>query len=89
MLSTTQLERRVKGFSSHRRIQIMLLLDSEPGISLLDIAEKTKTNFKTSAEHTRRLRLAGMITKKYRGNMIAHKLSSRGQTVLRFLRTLE
>ena len=89
MLSTTQLERRVKGFSSHRRIQIMLLLDSEPGISLLDIAEKTKTNFKTAAEHTRRLRLAGMITKKYRGNMIAHKLSPRGQTVLRFLRTLE
>ena len=89
MLSTTQLERRVKGFSSHRRIQIMLLLDNEPGISLLDIAEKTKTNFKTAAEHTRRLRLAGMITKKYRGNMIAHKLSPRGQTVLRFLRTLE
>ncbi len=89
MLSTSQLERRVKGFSSHRRIQIMVLLDSEPGLSLLDIAEKTKTNFKTVAEHTRRLRLAGMITKKYKGNMVAHKLSSRGQTVLKFLRTLE
>lgn len=89
MLSTTQLERRVKGFSNHRRIQIMILLDSQPGLSLLDIAEETKTNFKTIAEHTRRLRLAGMITKKYKGNMVAHKLSPRGQTVLKFLRTLE
>lgn len=67
----------------------MLLLDGESGLSLLDIAEKTKTNFKTIAEHTRRLRLAGMITKKYKGNIVAHKLSLRGQTVLKFLRTLE
>lgn len=89
MLSTTQLEHRVKGFSSHRRIQIMFLLDNEPGLSLLDIAEKTKTNLKTTAEHTRRLHIAGMITKKYKGNIVAHKLTSRGHDALKFLRKLK
>lgn len=89
MLSFGQLEKHVKGFSNHRRIQMMDLLTKEPGLSLLDIAEKLKINFKTAGDHTRRLHHAGLITKKHRSAAIAHGLSPRGKIVLKFLRTLE
>jgi DNA-binding transcriptional ArsR family regulator len=84
-----KLERIVRGFSNHRRIQILELLEKEPELSVIDIAEKLEINLKTASEHTRRLTIAGLIMKRAEGASIRHRLTDRGRKVLMFLRTLE
>lgn len=79
----------MKGVANHRRISILLLLERNPGLSLLDIAELLKWNFKTTADHVRRLATAGLVSKGRHTGSVPHKLTKRGQVVLKFLRTLE
>ena len=89
MLKTRQLERIVKGFANHRRIQIMELLDNNPGLSLIDISTRLKINIKTASEHIRRLTIPGLLFKRNRGNNVLHNLSPLGLSILKFLRKLE
>lgn len=89
MLKTRRLERIVKGFANHRRIQIMELLDNNPELSLIDISTKLKVNIKTASEHIRRLTIPGLILKRNRANNVLHKLSPLGLVILKFLRKLE
>jgi len=84
-----KLERLVRGFSNHRRIEIMDLLDREPELSVIDIAERLNINFKTASEHIRRLAIAGLVLKRSAGNTVRHKLTDQGKGILKFLRTLE
>jgi len=84
-----QLERIVRGFSNHRRIEILRLLEKYPELSVIEISEKLDVNFKTVAEHIRRLTIAGFLMKKSSGASIRHRLTKRGEKVLKFLRTLE
>lgn len=89
MFTPRQTERIVKGFSNHTRIKMITLLDSNPELSVLEISLKLKINHKTASEHLRRLTIAGLILKQNRGNSVLHKLSPRGISILKFLRTLE
>jgi DNA-binding transcriptional ArsR family regulator len=82
-------ERIVKGFANHRRIEILDLLNHEPDLSLFQISEKLNINLKTASEHTSRLLHAGLIYKKYKGRQVIHKLSSSGSIILTFCRKLE
>ncbi|MBU4536634.1 winged helix-turn-helix domain-containing protein [Patescibacteria group bacterium] len=84
-----QLERLVKGFSNHRRIQIMELLKKEPELSVLDIADELEVNFKTIAHHIKSLAMAGLVLKRYDNHSVRHKLTKNGEQILKFLRTLE
>jgi predicted ArsR family transcriptional regulator len=84
-----RLERIVRGFSNHRRIEILELLDSRPQLSLTDIAARLGINFKTAFEHVRRLASAELITKRAKGPAVLHAVSPLGKRVLMFLRTLE
>jgi len=84
-----QLERIVRGFSNHRRIEILELLAKQPELSVIEISEKLKINFKTGSEHIRRLAIAGLVIKRSAGNSVRHKLTDRGEGILKFLRTLE
>lgn len=87
--SYRQLERIVKGFANHRRIQILELLKKEPELSVTEVAEKLNINFKTASEHIRRLAIAGLVLKRSDGINIRHKLTDRAEDILRFLRILE
>ncbi len=89
MLKKRVLERLVRSFSNHRRIQILDLLDKNPELSVSEIAYMLKINIKTASEHIRRLTIAGLIMKKSQGKAIRHKLTHRGINILIFLRTLE
>ncbi|OHA08871.1 MAG: hypothetical protein A3B37_00675 [Candidatus Sungbacteria bacterium RIFCSPLOWO2_01_FULL_59_16] len=89
MKPTRHLERIVKGFSNHRRIEIMHLLSRAPELSLSEIAEALKINFKTASEHVRRLSHADLVMKRYEGASVRHALTKRGILILKFLRTLE
>ncbi len=84
-----QLERVTKGFANHRRIQIMELLAKEPELSVEEITERLEINYKTAADHVRRLAIAGLIMKRSDGFSVRQKLTPRGETILAFLRRLE
>ncbi len=79
----------VKGVSNHRRIEILYLLDENSGLSVEEIAGLCKAGYKTIAVHIRRLTTSGLISKKYYGRRVEHRITDRGKFVLTFLRTLE
>ena len=89
MKKPRQLERVVKGFANHRRIEIMLLLEKTPELSLIEISENLDINFKTASEHIRRLAIAGLVMKRNAGASVRHALTEDGKLILKFLRTLE
>lgn len=89
MLKTRSLERTVKGFANHRRIQILELLEKEPELSLADISAKLKVNIKTASEHIIKLAISGLVLKRNRANNVLHKVSPKGLGILEFLRKLE
>ena len=89
MLKPRQLEKIIKGFSNHRRIEVLTLLNATPELSLLNIAEELKINFRTAWEHVRRLVIAGLILKRHEGHVVHHALSPAGKYILKFLKTLE
>ncbi len=82
-----KLERHFKGVANHRRIQILLMVAKDPGLTLLDIVDRTRGNLKTIAEHTRRLTLAGLIEKTYSGREVEHKLTPYGRQFTSFIET--
>ena len=87
--TTRKLERVVKGFANHRRIEILMLLEKEPELSVTEIAASLNINFKTASEHIRRLAIAGLVLKRNEGNAVRHVPSATGVSILKFLRTLE
>ena len=88
-LDYRKLERLVRGFSNHRRIETMELLEAEPELSVVEIAQSLRINMKTASEHIRRLSIAGLVLKRSDAASIRHKLTSRANLTLKFLRTLE
>lgn len=84
-----QMERHLKGMSNHYRIGILMLIAENEGITLEDIVSALKANEKTLGEHTRRLYVAGLINKKYRGNFVEHSLSPYGKTFVQFLKSFQ
>ncbi len=89
MKNYRKLEKTVRGFSNHRRIQILELIKKKPELSALDISEEVKINYKTAADHIRRLTLAGLVMKRSQGQEVCHKITPLGANILMFLRTLE
>ena len=87
--SPLQLQAIVRGFANHRRIQMLTLLGGHPELSLLEVAGRLRVNLKTASEHLRRLSVSGLVMKRAAGTAVRHKLTPRGQAVLKFLRTLE
>ena len=82
-----QLERHFKGIANHRRLEILYLINGSEGITLDEIAYRLKCNLKTIAEHTKRLTHAGLVTKKYKGRNVCHRLSDLGKEILKFVET--
>lgn len=83
------MERHLKGMANHYRIEVLLCVDACGKLTLEQIVEKLQGNPKTIGEHTRRLHIAGLIDKKYRGKFVEHTLSPYGRIFVRFLRTFQ
>ena len=89
MRKSKQLEKLVRGFSNHRRIEIIDLLARTPELSVVEISDILKINYKTGADHIRRLTIAGIVGKRNDITSVRHALTEEGRHVLKFLRTLE
>ncbi|MEX2013956.1 MAG: winged helix-turn-helix domain-containing protein [Parcubacteria group bacterium] len=84
-----QMERHLKGVANHYRIEILLLIARDGGVTLAGISEALNANEKTIGEHTRRLYLAGLINKKSRARFVEHSLSPYGKTFVQFLKSFQ
>lgn len=80
-----KMERHFKGVANHRRIQILLYVAKNEHCSLDDIVVMTGCNMKTIADHTRRLMLAGLIEKRYKGREVEHSLTPYGRLFVDFI----
>jgi DNA-binding MarR family transcriptional regulator len=87
--ASRRLERVVKGFANHRRIQILRLLETDDSLSLLDICRRLHLDNRTGCEHVRRIHLAGLVNKHSQGRRVLHQLSDAGRVALACLRALE
>ena len=85
---TRELEKTVKGFANHRRIEILMLLEKKPDLSVFEVTEELEINFRTASQHIRRLTNSELVWKTNDGNYVRHALSPLGKTILKFLRTL-
>ena len=87
MKTPKQLERYFKGAANHWRIAILVTVESNEGITVAEITDELKANFKTISQHTKSLVQAGLLNKKYRGRQVSHSLSPYGRSFLKFMKT--
>ena len=84
-----KLERIVKGFANHRRLQILELLKKEPELSVENIAQRLKIGYENTSDHIRKLAIAGLVMKRNQGTSVCHKLTPRAKSILVFCKKLE
>lgn len=84
-----QMERYLKGMANHYRIEILLILSVRPVLTLEEIIDSLGANARTVGEHVRRLFLAGLVNKKYRGRFVEHSLSPYGKVFVQFLKSFQ
>jgi DNA-binding transcriptional ArsR family regulator len=82
---TKRMERIVKGFANHRRIEILQLLSSYPDLCVGQISERLQIELKTASEHLRRLALAGLVQKRYQGREVRLRVAGKTSEILAFL----
>jgi len=84
-----KIERAVKGFANHRRIQMLDLLNKEPELSVEDISDKLKIGYENASDHIRKLAIAGLVMKRNQGTRVLHKLTPLAESILVFCKKLE
>jgi len=84
-----ELERIVKGFANHRRLEILNLLNQKPELSVQEVSERIESEFKNVSVHINKMAIAGLVMKRNEGNLVRHKLTKRGKSILQFVRILE
>jgi len=84
-----KIERTVKGFANHRRLEILDLLKRKPELSVEDIAEELHIGYQNASDHVRKLAIAGLVLKRNEGAAVRHKITPKAETILVFCKTLE
>ena len=88
-LQYKKLEKIVKGFANHRRMQILELVEKMPGLCVDDISQNLNVNFVTIADHVRKLADSGLIEKTYKGRNVMHEITKRGKDIMSFCKMLK
>ena len=84
-----KLERIVKGFANHRRLEILDLLKREPELSVEEISERLKIGYENASDHVRKLAIAGLVLKRNEGSAVRHRLTLRASAILVFCKRLQ
>lgn len=88
-LNYRKIERIVKGFANHRRLQILDLLNKEPELSVDDIADKLGIGYENASDHIRKLAIAGLVMKRNQGTSVLHKITPIAVFIIVFCKKLE
>ncbi len=83
-----RLERVVKGFANHRRLQILDLLKKEPNLTLEQVAQRLDMGYMNASDHIRRMALGGLVLKRHEGPRVFHRLAPKADIVLAFCKKL-
>lgn len=86
--SYRKMERIVKGFANHRRLEMLDLLRREPELSVEEIAERLNIGYPNASDHVRKLAIAGLVMKRNEGSAVRHKLTPRAESILVFCKRL-
>lgn len=86
--ASRKLERVIKGFANHRRLEILELLKKRPELSVNEIANELSLNYENTSDHIRKLAIAGLVLKRYEGNNVRHCLTDRALAILAFCKNL-
>lgn len=84
-----KLERIIKGFANHRRLEIMALLKKEPELTVENISERLNIGYENTSDHIRKLAIAGLVMKRSKGTSVCHKLTARAEAILVFCKKLQ
>lgn len=87
--SYRQMERIIKGFANHRRLEMLNLLKREPELSVADISERLAIGYENASDHVRKLAIAGLVLKRSDGSAVRHKLTPRAESILVFCKRLQ
>ena len=83
------MQRHFRGIGNHYRIEILLLVERQKGITVKAITKTLEANFKTISHHTNYLVKAGLMHKKYWANTVKHSLSPYGLLFVKFIRNFQ
>ena len=83
------IERIVKGFANHRRLQILDLLKREPELSVDEITDRLGIGYMNASDHIRKMAVAGLVMKRSDGPKVRHKLTPCDDIILAFCNKLE
>lgn len=83
------MERIIKGFANHRRLEMLNLLKREPELSVADISERLVIGYENASDHVRKLAIAGLVLKRSDGSAVRHKLTPRAESILVFCKRLQ
>ncbi|MBI2611040.1 winged helix-turn-helix transcriptional regulator [Candidatus Kaiserbacteria bacterium] len=83
-----KLERIVKGFANHRRLEMLDLLKRQPELSVNDIAERLHMGYENASDHVRKMAIAGLLMKRSDGPHVRHRLTPRAEHILAFCKKL-
>ena len=89
MANYKKMERVVKGFANHRRLQILDLLARESELSVDEIAERLKIGYENTSDHLRKMAIAGLLLKRSDGTSVRHALTPLARSILVFCKKLE
>ncbi len=84
-----QMERHFKGLANHYRIEILLLVEKDAGLSVDEITSALHANFKTISQHTRYLVHAGLLQKQHKGKAVTSTLTPYGKMFVRFVKDFQ
>jgi DNA-binding transcriptional ArsR family regulator len=84
-----RLERLVKGFANHRRLEMLDLLKREPELSVDEISGKLHIGYENASDHIRKMAIAGLLMKRSDGPHVRHKLTPRAEIILAFCKKLK
>jgi CRISPR locus-related DNA-binding protein len=83
-LEYKKIEKIIKSFANHRRIQILELLGNKQGLSVDNIAKELNVGFFTISDHIRKLSDSGLVEKKNKGRFVINNITKKGNYILSF-----
>jgi DNA-binding MarR family transcriptional regulator len=84
----SKIEKVTKGAGHRRRIAVLFLLYREPRLSLSEISDKIRTDYKNTSQHLQKMAQAGLVKKENEGNIMRHTLTPLGKKTLKAIRNL-
>lgn len=85
----THIEKVMKGMANKRRLQILVLLDEEGGLTLSDISERLNMGYLNVSDHARKMIASGLISRKNEGVTIHLSITTLGRNILVFCKKLK